>query len=63
MLRGGRDAYQMLPYFLPRLLNPLVDLDWSTNAYQSPDLGQTLPRVSFTNNYRRDQGLTIDPDL
>ena len=61
--RGGSDAYQSLPDFSQGWLNPLVILDWSTNAYQSPDLGQTLWRVSFTNDYRRDEGLTIDPDL
>ena len=51
---AGRDAYQSLPYFLPVMLKPLVILDWSTNAYHSADLGQTLWRVSFTNDYRRD---------
>ena len=34
-----------------------------TNAYQSSDLSQTLPQETFTNLYRRDQGLTIDSDL
>ena len=38
----------------------MVVLVWSTNCYQSPDLGQTLPRASFTNLYHRDGGLDID---
>ena len=54
------DAYQRLPYLTPRQRNPLVFLDWSTNAYQSADLGRNLPRDTFTNHYHRDRGLGID---
>ena len=42
------------------MLKPLVLLVWSTNAYQSSDLGLDLPCVAFTNHYRRGQGLGID---
>ena len=54
------DAYQTLPYLTPRQRNPLVFLDWSTNAYQSADLGRNLPRDTFTNHYHRDRGLGRD---
>ena len=54
------DAYQTLPYLTPRQRNPLVFLDWSTNAYQSADLGQDLPSGTFTNHYHRDGGLGRD---
>ena len=54
------DAYQTLPDLTPRQRNPLVFLDWSTNAYHSPDLGRNLPRDTFTNHYHRGDGLTID---
>ena len=54
------DAYQTLPYLTPRQRNPLVFLDWSTNAYQSADLGRNLPSEAFTNHYHRDRGLGID---
>ena len=35
---GGLDAYQRLPEYLLAVRNPLVILDWSTNAYQCADL-------------------------
>ena len=63
MLLGGSDAYQMLPESVLAVRNPLVVLDWSTNAYHSPDLGLDLPRASFTNNYHREEGQGIDSDL
>jgi hypothetical protein len=47
------DAYQSLPYFSQRRRNHLVVLDWSTNAYQSADLGQTFELAAFTNHYHR----------
>ena len=40
--------------------NPVVFLDWSTNAYQSPDLGRNLAQNTITNHYHRGQGLGID---
>ena len=40
--------------------NPVVVLDWSTNAYQSADLALDLPRGCFTNHYHRDLGQGID---
>ena len=40
--------------------NPLVILDWSTNAYQSADLGLDLPCIGFTNHYHRGLGRGID---
>ena len=63
MPRGGRDAYQMLPESLLAVRNPLVFLDWSTNAYHPLNLGRTLPRGTFTKYYHRDEGLTTDSDL
>ena len=42
------------------MLKPLVILDWSTNCYQSADLGQTLPQDTFTNHYHRGEGQGID---
>ena len=42
------------------MLKPLVILDWSTNAYQSADLGRTLPQETFTNHYHRGEGQGID---
>ena len=54
------DAYQRLPYLTPRQRNPLVFLDWSTNAYQSADLGLTFGCTAFTNHYHRDRGQGID---
>ena len=56
MFRGGSDAYQSLPDILPRLLNGLVRLDWSTNTYQPPDLSLNLPQDTFTNTYHRTGG-------
>ena len=50
------DAYQSLPDLTPRQRNPLVFLDWSTNAYHVADLGRNLPRDTFTNHYHRGQG-------
>ena len=54
-LGGPFWVYHPLPYLTPPLLNPLVFLVWSTNCYQVADLGQTLPRVTFTNYYHRGQ--------
>ena len=54
------DAYQTLPDLVPGQRNPLVVLDWSTNAYHVRDLGRNLPRDTFTNHYHRDGGLGID---
>ena len=51
ILLGGSDAYQSLPDFSQGWHKPLVILDWSTNAYHSPNLGQTFGRVAFTNLY------------
>jgi len=42
----------MLPESLLAVRNPLVILDWSTNAYHLIDLGQTLPWETFTKPYR-----------
>ena len=42
---------------------PLVVLDWSTNAYQSADLGLNLPCATFTNHYHRGEGLTTEPGV
>ena len=39
MSQGGSDAYQMLPDPMLAARNPLVFLDWSTNAYHSAYLG------------------------
>ena len=52
--------YQTLPESLLAVRNPLVILDWSTNAYQSPDLALHQPCVTFTNHYHRGEGLGID---
>jgi len=49
---GPKDAYQTLPDSVLAVRNPLVILDWSTNAYHLIDLGQTLPWETFTNDYR-----------
>ena len=61
MSQGGSDAYQMLPRSMLAVRNPLVILDWSTNAYHSADLGLDLPRIAFTNHYRRglDRGIDL----
>ena len=40
--------------------NPLVFLDWSTNAYQSADLSLTRPSICFTKHYHRGLGRGID---
>ena len=40
--------------------NPVVVLDWSTNAYQSADLGLNLGQNTITNHYHRDLGQGID---
>ena len=39
MSQGGSDAYQTLPDPMLAVRNPLVFLDWSTNAYHSLNLG------------------------
>ena len=38
------------------MLNPLVILVWSTNAYHSADLGRNQPQEVFTNHYHRIEG-------
>ena len=54
------DAYQTLPYLVPVMLKHLVDLDWSTNCYHSPDLALLLSCETFTNHYHRGLGRGID---
>ena len=49
------DPYQTLPESLLAMRNPLVILVWSTNCYQSADLGLNLPYETFTNHYHRGQ--------
>ena len=39
------------------MLNPLVILVWSTILYHEAILGQTRGPITFTNLYRREQGL------
>ena len=55
------DAYQTLPYLVPVMLKWMVDLDWSTNAYHSPDLGRGRWLATFTNHYHRglDRGIDL----
>ena len=53
------DAYQRLPDPMLAVRNPLVILDWSTNAYHSRNLGRNLPCETFTNDYHREEGLGI----
>ena len=60
MSQGGSDAYQMLPESLLAVRNPLVHLDWSTNAYHVADLGLNLGQNTITNHYHREEGLGID---
>jgi len=52
--------YQMLPGSLLAVRNPLVILDWSTNAYQSADLGRNPGQNTITNHYHRGGGQGID---
>ena len=40
--------------------NPLVILDWSTNAYHPANLGLTFGYTAFTNHYHRGEGQGID---
>ena len=54
------DPYQTLPDPVLAVRNPMVVLDWSTNCYHPPDLALPLPCVTFTNNYHRGLGLTIE---
>ena len=54
------DAYQPLPDPTPVMLKHMVHLDWSTNAYQSRNLGLTFDRTAFTNDYHRGDGQGID---
>ena len=60
MSQGGSDAYQTLPESMLAVRNPLVILDWSTNAYHLPDLALLLPCATFTNHYHRGLGRGID---
>jgi hypothetical protein len=48
--------YQHLPRSLLAVRNPVVILDWSTNAYQPPDLALHQPCETFTNHYHRGGG-------
>ena len=57
MSQGGSDAYQMLPDPMLAVRNPLVFLDWSTNAYHPAILSLNLPCIGFTNHYHRGLGL------
>ena len=56
------DPYHPLPYSMLAVRNPVVILDWSTNAYQSADLALAQPCVTFTNDYHRGQGQGIKPN-
>ena len=49
----------MLPDPVLAARNPLVVLAWSTNAYQSADLGLTFGYTAFTDHYHREEGLGI----
>ena len=60
MSQGGSDAYQTLPRSMLAMRNPLVILDWSTNAYHSRDLGLTFGCTAFTNHYHRGEDRGID---
>ena len=40
----------------------MVRLDWSTKVYHVSILGQTLPRVAFTNLYHRGLGRGMTDD-
>ena len=62
MLRGGSDAYQMLPDPVLAVRTPLVVLDWSTNCYHRADLAWILPRGCFTNHYHRGERQGIKPN-
>ena len=62
MSQGGSDAYQMLPESLLAVRNPLVHLDWSTNAYHLIDLGLSRPSRCFTNHYHRTEGRGMTDD-
>ena len=53
-------AYQRLPDPTPVMLKHMVHLDWSTNHYQSADLGLTFDCTAFTNDYHRGDGQEID---
>ena len=44
--------YQTLPESMLAVRNPLVFLDWSTNAYHLPDLALHLPCITFTKHHR-----------
>ena len=48
--------YQTLPDPVLAVRNPVVVLDWSTNAYHRADLALHLPYKTFTNLYHRDGG-------
>ena len=54
------DPYHPLPYSMLAVRNPVVILDWSTNAYQCSDLGLTRRCATFTNDYHRDLGQGTD---
>ena len=51
--------YQTLPDPVLAERNPMVILAWSTNAYHSRNLALVLPCETFTNHYRRGEGLGI----
>ena len=50
-------------HYHPAHTRPLVSLAWSTNAYQPPDLAQTLPPAAFTNLHLRDGGQDTDSHI
>ena len=63
MPMGGLDAYQTLPEYLLAVRNPLVFLDWSTNAYHIADLGLNPGQNTITNHYHRGLGQGIDQSV
>jgi hypothetical protein len=47
-----QEAYQSLPRSVLAELTPLVNLDWSTNAYHDADLSQPPFYYAITNAYQ-----------
>ena len=52
----------MLPESVLTVRICLVFLVWSTNAYQSADLGLNLGQNTITNHYHREEGPGIKPN-
>ena len=46
------DPYQMLPRSMLAVRNPVVFLDWSTNAYHPSDLALFAGMATFTKHHR-----------